>query len=254
MPRVLAALTVTCLVLAGCGTDDEGDAAPSTTTEGTLPAESTSSSTTTTTEAAATDPAADPDDLPGEVLEMFPYEDANLAVVGVDRDDVLNLRVGPGVDYAVAAELSPIATGLIASGHNRMIGGAIWVEVTVDGETGWVNNSFVLQFGIVDDITSELSELGELPGGETMVDIAETVGALRASDDVDSRIVVIEDPVVGDLGEIMIDVIGLADDAVGGERLHILATPLAGGEGFVVKSVESITLCSRGVTDDFLCL
>jgi hypothetical protein len=68
------------------------------------------------------------------------------------------------------------------------------------------------------------------------------------------RIVVSTPTSVGDLGEITMDVIGLADDAQIGWRVHICATPSQSGDGFVLKSVEATSLCGRGVTSDGLCI
>lgn len=262
MRRSFALLTVTVLVLAGCGSDEDASSDTTTaTTEASDTTTTTETETTTseptettapeTTEPDGSEPAPDPADLPGEVFDLYPYEAARLAVVGVDRDDVLNLRAGPGPSFTIVRELPPTHTGLVATGHNRMVDDQVWVEARSEGDTGWVSGRYVLQLGSVDDITSEL---GALPSGETMVDIANAVGELRASDEPRSRVVVVEGPTVGDLGEVMVDVIGLGDDAMGGERLHIFATPAPGGEAFTVKSVERVVLCSRGVTDDFLCL
>ena len=61
-------------------------------------------------------------------------------------------------------------------------------------------------------------------------------------------------PTVGDLGEVTFDVVGLLDDAQLGWRLHILATPDEGGEGFGLKSVEATAFCGRGVTDEGYCV
>ena len=54
----------------------------------------------------------------------------------------------------------------------------------------------------------------------------------------------------GDPGEVTFDIVGLGDDSVGGYRLHIFANPAEEGDGFVLKSVERTTLCSRGVTGE----
>src|SRR5699024_9883256 len=127
----------------------------------------------------STDPDATTDDsgdedpdstsLPGEPIELYPYEGADLAVVGVDRDDVLNMRSGPGEDFDTGAELSPIETGIVATGHNRQVDDGIWAEVHHGDETGWVSVAYVMQLGRSDDITDEI----DLPiSGETMVDIA----------------------------------------------------------------------------------
>lgn len=256
--RRLVALAVLALLVAACGGDD--DTVATDTTESTDSTSTTgdpddATDSTDATESSTTSTLAPPADgeLPGEVIEIFPYEGADLAVVGVERDDTLNLRSGPGLDFGVVAELSPIDTGIIATGHNRTLDDSIWAEVTKDSVTGWANVSYLLQLGSTDDITAELADdSGELPGAETMVDLANVVGDLRASDEPPSRVVVTEDPEVGERGVITVDVIGLGDDAVGGERLHIVATPIT--EAFVVESVQRLTLCSRGVSDDGLCV
>ena len=57
---------------------------------------------------------------------------------------------------------------------------------------------------------------------------------------------------VGDLGEVTYDVIGFPDDSVTGVRLHVFGEP--SGNGFVLRTVESTTLCARGATGGRLCL
>jgi len=228
------------LLVGACGDGDDGESGGSTTTE------ATSTSTT------ADDPGGE---LPGEVIEIYPYEGASLAVVGVERDDTLAVRTGPGTDFDVVTELSPLATGVIATGHNRQVTDAIWAEVEAEGGTGWADVRYLLQLGATDDVTESLVDAdGQLPAGETMVDVAGAVAERRASTEPPSRTAVIEDPEVGELGSITVDVIGLGDDALGGERLHILAEPVPEGEAFVVQSVQRLALCSRGVTDDGLCV
>ena len=67
------------------------------------------------------------------------------------------------------------------------------------------------------------------------------------------RISVVEGPVIGDLGEITLDAVGLADDSVLGYRLRIFAHPPDGEGGFTLKTVERTLLCRRGVSGE-LCL
>ena len=61
-------------------------------------------------------------------------------------------------------------------------------------------------------------------------------------------------PNVGDLGEITLDVIGMGDDSILGERLHVFGDPDPGGESFTMRTVERTLLCARGVGDDGLCV
>jgi hypothetical protein len=206
--------------------------------------------TTTTTTAATTTTATPPseDELPGERVEIFPHEGAQLAVVGVAVGDTLNVREGPGVDFGVAFELEPLAVGITATGHNRHLDESMWAEITAQGRTGWANTTYLLQPGAVDDITSQIAE--DRPRAETMRALGRVVAERVASDDPPSTIVVVDGPTVGDLAEITVDVIGFGDDSVGGERLHIFAEPAEGGTGFVLRTVERTVLCSRGVADE----
>lgn len=230
MQRPSAALVAAALLFGACGGDDE--ATPGTT-----------ASTTTTSGAAAP--------LPGERVEIFPYEGAELAVVGVAADDTLKVRSGPGVEFDVVFELEPLAMDAVATGHNRSLGEAgFWSEITADGRTGWANSAFLLQPGQTRDITAELYPTpADRPSAETMLELGRTVAAANASEEPPSDIVVVDGPTVGDLGEITVDVIGLGDDAQGGVRLKIFAQPDPGGESFTVRTVEATVLCSRGVAD-----
>jgi hypothetical protein len=244
----LAVVAVVVAVLgAACGGDGTTSAGSGTGADGTTTTVATSTTSTTA-------PPAD-GALPGERIEIYPYEGAPLAVVGVAADDTLNVRSGPGVDFDVVFELEPLATGVAATGHNRGLGDeGIWSEITSEGRTGWANTSYLLQPGGVDDITTEIAPRPEdRPRAETMRQLGETVAAMRASDDPRSSIVVVDGPQVGDLAEITVDVIGFGDDSVGGERLHIFAEPDEGGEGFVLRTVERTVLCSRAV-DDNVCV
>lgn len=230
------------MVLVACGAD-EGDGIDA-------GAGGTTTTTTATSTTTTTAPPAGDGELPGERVEIFPDAGAQMAVVGVAADDTLNVREGPGVEFAVAFELEPLATGFTATGHNRTVGDSMWSEIEAEGGTGWANTAFLLQPGGVDDITSQIAPRPEdRPRAETMVELGRIVADARASDEPESKIVIVDGPTVGDLGEITVDVIGLGDDSVGGERLHIFAEPEEGGEGFVLRTVERTILCSRGVSD-----
>ncbi len=107
--------------------------------------------------------------------------------------------------------------------------------------------------GGTDDITWRVVEvLGSTPSAETMTDLGHLVASALVPDEGEGapRISVVEGPVVGDLGEITLDVVGLADDSILGYRLRIFAhLPEAEG-GFTLKSVERTLLCRRGVSGD----
>jgi len=198
-------------------------------------------------------PTAPPAELPGEPIDLYPYEGAELAVVGVAVDDTLSMRTGPGTEFAVLFELAPLADEFQATGHNRTLGGrALWVEVLVDGRSGWVNGRFVAHPGQTTDVTSELG--GTVRAG-TIAELAAAVAEVRSPESErgpDATVTVVDGPVAGDLDEIVVDVLGLADDAQRGERLHVFA--VADAAGFTVRTVEATALCARGATADRSCL
>lgn len=232
--------------------------APTTTAAPETTSTSTSAPPTTATTAAPTTTAAsattDDGELAGEPIELFARPGQEWSVVGVDRDDVLNVRRGPGTDEQVIATLAPDAADVVTTGAARSLPSSIWYEVEVDGGTGWVNSFFLALPGVVDDITSQVVEdLGGIPTAETLVELGELVAGTRASTDVESRIVVSVAPSVGDLGEITMDVLGFADDAAAGERLHVFAQEDESGELFGLRSVEATILCFRGVSEGGLC-
>ncbi len=252
MRRTLLALAVVGLLAAGCGDDDDDTATTDTTT--TEPAETTTSSTTEATSSTST---AGDGDLPGERIDLFPYEDAALAVVGVEADDVLHVRAEPDPSADTVTELDPLADGLTATGHNRQLGdGAIWAEVDTGEDRGWVNTAYVAQPGTTDDATARLyPETTDRPVADTLEQLAEQVAADAANGGEgapEPRVVIVDGPSVGDLGEVTVDVLGYPDDSVYGERLHLFAEE-EGGESFRLRTIEATTLCRRGVDAEGRC-
>jgi hypothetical protein len=258
----VVALVVSATALAACGGDDDDvstDTTPSSAGSTTTAADtaSTAPAPTSTSEAPDDTASSAPGELPGEPADFGPTAGAVLGVVGVAHDDTLNVRAAPGTDQEVVAELDPLADDVVAVGNTRTLPESIWFEVEVDGGTGWVSASFVAYLGATSDVTAEIvADLGTTPGAETMVELADAVAASRAALDEEPipEVTVVVAPTVGDLGEITVDVTGYPDDAVLGERLHVFGTPAEGGEGFVLRSVESLVLCRRDVTADGLCV
>lgn len=233
-------------MLAGCSDDPGDEPTP------TVPAPTTTQAAEPTGPAGTTTPpeTATPGDLPGEAVEIHPYEGGGLGVMGVGVGDVLHLREGPGVDFDSITGLDPLTTGIVASGHNRQRDdGSSWSEVEVDGVTGWASPTFLAYLGHTSDITSELAEL---PSAPTVEEAGALVAELRAGEQPPSApVVVVDGPRHGDLAEVVLDVTGYGDDALAGERLHVFA--VEDGDAFTVRTVEATLLCLRGVSDG-LCL
>lgn len=261
--RCVALTTLTAaLLLAACGGDEEEPTAvltadPETATEGvatgtdataTASAGTGTAATATSEATGSASPATDAS--AGEPFDRA-VADADYTVVGVAHDDVLNVRAAPGVEAPIVTELPPTGSAT-ATGRARLLeGSGGWYELEGGGITGWANARYLALPGQVTDVTSEVVEArgGDLPQAETMLDLGEAVAATRASEEPASDVVMTVAPTVGDLGEVTLDVIGLGDDAIHGERLHVFGTPTEGGEGFVLKSVEMTLLCGRGVSD-----
>ncbi len=250
LTRMMIGVVAVSMVVAACGDDPSPDAATttapgSTATGSTTPGDSSATSSTSTTTT-----------LPGEVVDLFPYAGDELGVVGVKADDSLNVRSGPGAGFDIVSQLDPLTTGIEATGHNRTVGDSgVWSEVTANGVTGWASATYLAQLGRIDDITTEIAPSPtDRPSAETMLELGRMIAGSRASTDPPSDIVVSGGPEVGDLGEITVDVIGMGDDAILGERLHIFGEPDPGGESFTMRTVERTLLCARGVTEDGECV
>ena len=217
--------------------------------------------------------------LPGEPYEFGPSAGAALAVVGVSHDSVLNVRDVPAgqivarldnvmnvgsepVVYVREADSDTlIATldlnrGVIATGNTRKLPTTIWHEIRMADAVGWASSAFLSPLGSTSDATAEIvAVLGETPAAPTLAELARVVAGAVASDDPPSRIVVSGAPVIGDLAEITVDVLGLPDDAVRGFRLQVFAQQDSESGSFALKSVESTTICDshRGVSEEGLC-
>lgn len=68
---------------------------------------------------------------------------ATYQVIRIPLGDYLNVREGAGSDYQVVTKLEP-GTGGIFLGTKRVAKGATtWQEITIDGQTGWVNAAYI---------------------------------------------------------------------------------------------------------------
>ncbi len=256
--RVLLALAGL-LVVAACGDDDDTVTAPTTApTTATTTAPLTTAGPTSIADA-STKAGGEASELPGEPSDTGPADGDVLGVVGVSHDDVLNVRALPGNGQRVVATLSPVAGSVEATGRHRSLAGppgSLWWEIRADGAAGWVNARFLAWLGETNDATAEiLTLLGGRPTAGTMEQLGRTVAKSQAApdDEVESRITLTVAPTAGDLGEVTYDVVGFPDDSVTGVRLHVFGEP-SGNGGFVLRTVESTTLCARGATVTRLCL
>ncbi len=244
--RLLLLVAVTVLVVSSCSSGDITSTRELKTATSSSEAPADETQPETTDDVTADDPV-DETEWPGESFELFATEGDVLSVVGVQFDDVLNIRSGPGTEFQILTSLEPTETA-VATGQAWQNNG-FWYEVTVGDETGWAASSFFAYLGPTDDATAEIIQPGDVFQTETMLEMGELVAATQVSEDPPSTITQISSPIVGDLGEVMYDVIGLGDDAVYGYRLHIFGQENETGDFFDLKNVERTTLCGRGLTD-----
>lgn len=260
------ALALSATLVAACGDSDDDTidtgASTSVSTEAgaddtTTTAPSTSESTSSTVDDVNNGRGAGDDPLPGEALDMGPLEGTEIAVVNVAADDVLFVRALPDPDAEALTELDPLTEGLVHTGRKQLVDSGAWWELELpDGNgTGWANSRHLSVLGQVDDATSAMiAAIGETPAGdspEAVVDMIEDHYTRLAEEPIPT-IVTVQEPVVGDLIEMIIDITGYGDDSILGERFHLFIAHE--GDSYVLKSAEATTLCRRGANEERLCL
>jgi hypothetical protein len=127
-------------------------------------------------------------------IQLAYYDESPLAVVRIAPDDQLNLRLNPGKDAAVVAQLPFLSVGLRPTGQACRVDGALWLEVTASERSGWVNSRYArpaAAFRSVERVSEvevttlqarSLSELGRRLGGYVAAD-ASVPGEVPDRDD-----------------------------------------------------------------------
>lgn len=193
------------------------------------------------TEDAPTPPAEE--DLPGTALDGYPEAGTRLLIVGVNAEEILNLRLGPGIDFDSIARLPPDSP-LTATGRNRDLGGSagIWFQVRAGEDVGWVISRYVAEPGAIRDVTDRFDPP---PTAETRGDMIDAVVQQWDQTGTATAIVVFGPIVVDDALQARVDVLAPGDDSVLGARLFLVAD--SDDEGFTLTRVTATQLCARGV-------
>ena len=76
-------------------------------------------------------------------MTTAPPPRATYQVVGIPTGDYLNVREGAGSDYHVVTKLEPGTRGIVLGARRVTSGATTWQEITVDGQTGWVNAAYI---------------------------------------------------------------------------------------------------------------
>lgn len=189
--------------------------------------------------------AADPEGASG------PAAGVRLTVVGVDSDDVLNVRDEPLGNILATIEVAFGEVGcediisrrdddadvveiviflscedLIATGASRQHRTGLWHEISVAGVVGWVHSAYVAQIGSGRMVErAEVESQGGLVEGDSLVEIAFSVAEVTLGDLQDRRRVVTIAPGTWEgVSDAAVDVLGY-DGTVAGYRVHVFATP-----------------------------
>lgn len=243
-------VTATTIVLAlvaaltGCqfATDPSPD--PSTTAATSSPAPGPTdvelATATPEAESASPTPPAE-EDLPGQALDGFPAAGISLAIIGVQAQEILNLRIGPGIEFESVARLTP-DTSLIATGRNRDLGGSagIWYQVRAGDDVGWVIATYVAELGASRDVTDRFQPPPTATTRSGLVD------AVVAAWDPSGTAVIVYGPIVIQDLQVRVDVLSPGDDSVLGARLFVVATD--DGGTYTVTRVTATQLCARGAS------
>lgn len=67
------------------------------------------------------------------------------SVIGVAKNDTLNVRSGPGETFPVVAQLPNDASGIQIDGQTVMNGSDDWVPITASGIEGWVRPKYLFK-------------------------------------------------------------------------------------------------------------
>lgn len=195
-------------------------------------------------------PAATPE---GERVDGFaPDFDQGVVIVGVSVGETLPLRLRPGVDQFVTAEIPGDAVGLTGLGETFVTpDDKTWWFVRWQDTQGWIEPG-AAYLGAPSDVTAELSEAVGLPSYERTADIVNAVTEYFIRRDGGESFVVAVDPsTTGGPSLTIADVLGDRSDGQVGERLAITTT---GAEGtFSLVSVQHRPLCSEGLNDSGSC-
>lgn len=76
-----------------------------------------------------------------ELEDVYDLDDT-YAVIGVTRDDVLNIRAEPNASAPIVGTLSPVAQDITISAETRSLT-STWVEVRQGDVVGWVNAAYL---------------------------------------------------------------------------------------------------------------
>lgn len=180
-----------------------------------------------------------------------------------DPDGGLNMRTAPGIDNVII-EVFPRSSEVITTGGCLTLVQVDWWEVrSPDGTaSGWVSSRYLSELLVFNPGDGKTIEDTENLGisGVTLDELAANLAEVYGFDD-DATITMIGEPIGADAqgGSVVYEMTGLKDDAVNGFRVDIEFVFDTSEDPLEVVSytaiwIEQTALCTRGVTDDGLCV
>jgi len=115
-------------------------------TAGASTAKATTVSSPPVEEASQSSPSLTTTDTPyasGLSTATAPPPQATYQVIGIPLNDYLNVREGAGAGYQVVTKLEPGTHGILLGTERVAKGGTMWQQITVHGQTGWVNAAYI---------------------------------------------------------------------------------------------------------------
>lgn len=194
----------------------------------------------------------------GEPIADGPTAGQPLIIVGVHVDDVLNFRIAPSPNAAIATSYPVTLTELdiFALGEAWAAPTGVWLKVNVMGTEAWANQAFLASRGGSAPIFDEVAQELQILTAGSIEELALDVAATRATVEPASRITIVTEPFIlplgdgGGVGHVFVDVLDIGDPLQMGERLSVefdvvfdLDTPEPNDIAFIVlHGVEMIYL------------
>ncbi len=82
--------------------------------------------------------------LSGPSSELQAQQAKSFAITNIDPGDTLNIRSGPGMNFAIVAKLSNSTKGIQIRGEAVMNGGDDWVPISFSGGKGWTRSKYLI--------------------------------------------------------------------------------------------------------------
>jgi hypothetical protein len=67
-------------------------------------------------------------------------------VIGVESNDILNIRSGPGVTYDIVGTIPYDGMGIQVMGSSKYVDQSHWIPIIYDGINGWVNSRYITPY------------------------------------------------------------------------------------------------------------